>query len=731
MSLKSFLDPPRRGHKRRRSESIDGSHKPVVHNKGGRALEDRLSNPSVPSKSKRARKRQSRAEKTRLQQHINLQMLQPLPSMPPGLHLTHDMSPFDYVPFNPEFSLNPSLHYPASNYLPPPPPPHTNWVESMAAAAPQAHSVYPPFTDTPQVFYPASAPEPMLPPPKLPPPPMQAVYEEHHVRPPPTFPNGDAHTLPPKPPAQPSLPIGMKPDQDPSSKHGIFKLDGTDGKNAGYIPNPARTLVMEQLPKSHRNADFINSWGRKACGVQPVKIIIDSSAAKALVEFSTSGLARKAWDSPRLGAAYIGLKSHQLKGKPREDLIRVWWYRVDGVGAESGVGEIEEGEIVGDPPEPEDPKQQTKRQKKARLHERRLAKAKQQAELWHEAEFAPQAEPHRSAVSPHIPQQSIQFPNPPSAYPMEMDTTWYSAILPRATPHIQTSNLASYKPSAIHSQNTPSPDDEMVSGEDDMDLSSPVHPQGPSSSMPTTLARNGGEVVHRPLLASNGDIRNISSPTLPVPVAPLTEKRVSPTESTSSNLEEMRRSLAARQKELETGIAFAKKQLANKRQDVTTPLAQTSQSSGSEKPPPATATDKRALELRELVLQSRRHKMAATAANASNQPTEQKLTSNASTATTQNSSVPIQNKDSAAANNALSLEALAVSFISQTIETAKVRAKSPPRPKSPPAPMITKTSKQAAQMAELETKRRLLEREIEETKKQMALKLSKVQDRVR
>lgn len=51
---------------------------------------------------------------------------------------------------------------------------------------------------------------------------------------------------------------------------------------------------------------------------------------------------------PQIRLGLCGIEVHQLKGKPREDLIKVWWYRVDGVGAGSGVGEIEEGEIEGD-----------------------------------------------------------------------------------------------------------------------------------------------------------------------------------------------------------------------------------------------------------------------------------------------------------------------------------------------------------------------------------------------
>jgi hypothetical protein len=198
----------------------------------------------------------------------------------------------------------------------------------------------------------------------------------------------EPHTPLSKPP--PPLPtIGMKPDQDPSSKHGLFQISSatissqspTDSEAGAYIPNPARTLVMEQLPKTHRTADFVNSWSKMACGAHPVYLAIDPPAAKALVEFATSELARKAWRSPRLGTAFAGLKPHQLKGRPREDLIKVWWYRVDGVGAGAGVGEIEEGEIEGDAGEKEvdvPVKKETKKERKARLAKERAEKQKKE-----------------------------------------------------------------------------------------------------------------------------------------------------------------------------------------------------------------------------------------------------------------------------------------------------------------------------------------------------------------
>lgn len=237
------------------------------------------------------------------------------------------------------------------------------WVSSMAMAAdkprtpwypPRPHLMFPPAIDTASISYPMP----------------------HSLTP-------TAHSKKSQPPQI----IGMKPDPDPYSKHGTFHISSAttqsrpsgDSQKDAYIPNPARTLVMEKLPKQHRTADFAKSWSKSACGAYPVYFAVDYPSGKALVEFATAELARKAWGSPKLGNAFAGLKPHQLKGKPREDLIRVWWYRVDGIGAEAGVGEIEEGEIEGDAGETEvsvPAKKETKKERKARLAQERLAKMK-------------------------------------------------------------------------------------------------------------------------------------------------------------------------------------------------------------------------------------------------------------------------------------------------------------------------------------------------------------------
>jgi hypothetical protein len=227
---------------------------------------------------------------------------------------------------------------------------------------------------------------------------------------PPMAPNLGAQSVPAKPPK----PIGLPPDPDPNSKRGLFKIPDSalDKDKKPYIPTPACTLVLERLPKAHKSPEYVKNWARSVCGSFPAKVIIDNASSKALVEFASSEEARKAWESPQLGAALKGLKPHQLKDKPREDLIQAYWYRVDGISA--GVGELEEGEIeVSGQKRPEE--RPSKKQK------RRLDRERREREERARRELAPG--PSRIAPAPQqgsgfgfngLPQRPETFPPPPS-----------------------------------------------------------------------------------------------------------------------------------------------------------------------------------------------------------------------------------------------------------------------------------------------------------------------------
>lgn len=78
---------------------------------------------------------------------------------------------------------------------------------------------------------------------------------------------------------------------------------------------------------------FILEWAGTICPAGlPPRVELDQKTGKALVEFPSADFARSAWDSPR------------LYGSGQEQ-IKAYWYRLPGVGASAGVGELEEGEI--------------------------------------------------------------------------------------------------------------------------------------------------------------------------------------------------------------------------------------------------------------------------------------------------------------------------------------------------------------------------------------------------
>ncbi|KAJ7669518.1 hypothetical protein DFH06DRAFT_1469097 [Mycena polygramma] len=173
-------------------------------------------------------------------------------------------------------------------------------------------------TSTPRTISPSSSASP---PPPLP---RQVTPTPPPPPPPPPAAATAAKVTAPKKPV--SLIIGMNPDKDRHSKHGTFHPSPhaitslpSNPDGSAYIPNPARTLVMEQLPKTHRTREFIKSWSKGACGAHPVYFAVDPPSAKALVEFATAELARKAWGSPKLG----GVSGPPVKGKPRADWV--WW----------------------------------------------------------------------------------------------------------------------------------------------------------------------------------------------------------------------------------------------------------------------------------------------------------------------------------------------------------------------------------------------------------------------
>ncbi|KAJ3535020.1 hypothetical protein NMY22_g6676 [Coprinellus aureogranulatus] len=471
---------PERGIKRQRSESAasrgsssyndgavnhEGTH-PVV--RGG---------PSQPQESRKAKKRRRNAEKKKEQYQQRLARLQNAPNLTPQYPegftplMATSMSPFDFLPAfqsplaNPAFQsqlVNPDFQY-QNGFV---------HLEEQIGHGAWMGLNHMPHNLVAQYENPALQPQWGFNPPHL-----------GHVDALPNMPAMVPPAVPidpPQPPgnldarsavAKPLTKIGLPPDDDPNSKHGLFKIPDSalDKDRRPYIPTPACTLVLENLPKTHKNHDFVNSWARNASGTgaNPAKVLIDGSAGKALVEFASAEAARTAWGSPQLGAALKGLKSHLLKGKPREDLIRAYWYRVDGVSA--GVGEIEEGEI-----EESGEKEKERREKE---REQKLRQAREAAAAG------------SSTSMPHA-----HWPTPMQSMPA---STSNNGLPPRPS-HLPPPQSLPHQPAPLALNGLPTSSG-ILEG-DDMDLSSPSsaiapHPTGGPLQFSPSLNRSAAPFV--------------------------------------------------------------------------------------------------------------------------------------------------------------------------------------------------------------------------------------------
>ncbi|KAL0579257.1 hypothetical protein V5O48_002761 [Marasmius crinis-equi] len=231
--------------------------------------------------------------------------------------------------------------------------------------------------------------------------------------------------------------IGIPSDRDPDGKRSGFKLTpSTIFQSQSHVtyphtPNRSNTIIMEQLPKQNRDPAFINSWAEQAAGAAPIFFAVDSSSAKALVEFATNQQARKAWSSPKLGKHLTSLSSGDLKGKPREDLIRVWWYKPPSPELVFTRVELEEGEIEDEQQPAEVVKKESKKERKARLaqvareeKEKRRETAIHAAAILEEEKRAAKSEPVVPTSLPLLPTitshlSPVPYPVPFVANPLQ------------------------------------------------------------------------------------------------------------------------------------------------------------------------------------------------------------------------------------------------------------------------------------------------------------------------
>ncbi|KAJ7244061.1 hypothetical protein C8J57DRAFT_1365349 [Mycena rebaudengoi] len=585
----------------------------------------------------------------------------------------------------------------------------------------------------------------------------------------------------------------MNPDQDRYSKHGTFNhsphtITSPSSSTTTYIPNPARTIVMEQLPKTSRTQDFIKSWSKSACGAHPVYFAVDPPSAKALIEFATAELARKAWGSPKLGS---GVSGPPLKGKPRADLIRVWWYRVDGVGAGAGVGEIEEGEIEGDAAEREvsvpleTTKKETKKERKARLAREREAKmGKTQLEMSPSPVDIP---PETAAIAPFpnfqlVPSDPPQAPEaytavtpnwapdypPPPAYgyrdhnavyrsqpgppdypapppptrppplrsplppqaalgaqwqPRYPQADWSENGANRGVPPDSLASSASFAPDPIRPPPPPAIYIDQSDADAEMELETPSDIAPASSEM----LIDAPPPLQQPPPAWASLLTSTSTPPPSLPPSSSVSPRSSDLQSTPP-LEPRamknapkgpsftKRTLVARHKDLEERIARGKMELGLKSLGAETTPSPTPPTLEVPPPAPADTAETSALmedNLRRLVLKSQKTKARAVATASSN-----------GASSVPPAPAPSSQTVTAAASGGFSFDDLAVSFITETIQTLQpgsLALAPPPPPPLPPKPVsATQTNNNASLKQQLAAKQARLEQHIAESKTLMA-----------
>ncbi|KAF9051440.1 hypothetical protein BJ165DRAFT_1524381 [Panaeolus papilionaceus] len=695
-----------------------------------------------------------------------------------------------FIPYN--AVLYPSLPPPGTTSSLPPAPIPANPHREPAKAKPVQKG--PSFLMAQQQSQPqpqVTLPPPPPPPPAAPPPPL-----------PPT--QTATHSLPPKPP--PPLPppiIGMTHEHDPDFRHSTFRIPPNvkaagSGNKTPYVPKVKRTLVLTSLPKASRTQEWLTSWAKKVGQVAPVRVVIDAQNAKALVEFTGENAAERAWGSPRLGLEiYAGAPGGVvagpkkfMKGKPREDLIRAWWYRLE-PSANKGKAphgqaqpqtsqpnpkqkdvdmEIEEGEIVEGEEESEDahvpiahadtgPKKESKKEKKRRLAKERLEKKAQKANTSaanHLMGIGYSNQPMSASVDPmswfgsyttppgggpiagydeygYKPWESLgMHPYPPFSESSSVAPTTHAANQASAN----TDNGANGKPKTVVASTDGQADDLDDYEEVDMDLDMEAdddydlgedddlkYPDFNNYPPPPDMRMSYESVPSR----SHPPPPAVAPPPLPPPSPypsqymkpiptepraqkahplPATPSSGPPTEPRNHAQQPFKpppagpsfakRALLARQKELENQIEKSKRELAV----LSAVTGVSSQVSSGAATPPSTAlppatpsADAQGAEdrLRKLVLASQKSKAAAAAAAASKtpatpvptptptlaQPSEPKSTPESGKTSFLPPGLLDQPKTVNISSANFSLEDLAVSFITQTIETIKARPDDP------------------------------------------------------
>ncbi|KAI0353971.1 hypothetical protein OH77DRAFT_1522189 [Trametes cingulata] len=417
-------------------------------------------------------------------------------------------------------------------------------------------------------------------------------------------------------------------------------------------PSSANSIVMAHIPKKFRTREFVTSWAKRFGTI--ARLEVDPKAGKALVEY------------PSAEQADAAFTSFKLRGEGKEH-IRVYRYKASTPQAATSTtaphrsdieeGEIEEGEVVEVPaPAPPAPAAKTKKKKK---------KAKKTLPL--EQRFTdPAAAP---APPPNAPQRE------PSLIISQVEST----------PAPSSSLSPQRRPLQDRFSDTLLVADGVWEEEMDLESEDDRRPESPPVLSPPLLATR---IVDMP---DDGDVEELvvdmdvdrSSPAR-VTAAPLPETSISPLVhspvSPSSSKRQQRPSSLSVAERRPSPVVLALE--AQRREDG---KATSKAKSQVPAPPSASATS-----------------TASSDVSATPEPaTPRDLSSGAdvsvviATGSDIVSAVPGEDTVAVPAASAkvakpaeVSLEDLAVSFITESIQAVVATSSPPPRPKSPPATVL-------------------------------------------
>ena len=511
--------------------------------------------------------------------------------------------------------------------------------------------------------------------------------------------------VPPKNSTKNGTSIGRGSEDDPHGTHGIYP------KFMMPPPNPSCTLVLDGIPSRFRSFPWLETWAANAGQLPAVRVDV-TSKGKGFVEFPDEVTAQKAFNSK------------QLRGKGKNS-IKAWWYRPLATASRAvltnGAGELEEGEI------PETPASEAVECTGTALKLLTRKQKKKQKNLDSQRLNQPSG-----AVAGAI---SKECESPPTVQPTD--------TAPPPSPHTAPeSSATSLTLSSTTIVASPSPDRGDL---DDIVMTSPPHPPSPvPPPVEQHVTQNSTNlqcgIITPPSTVDNvlPDVNGVSPS--PIPLQTLEAQHIQAPSRIPSEPRGFRsppvgpsftkRSLLARQKELEDRINQSKLALEKMHKPPSSTSIPSALVSFSPTPTPHTegvSDDKLSMEqnLRRLVLESKkdRAKPPNTSADSDNPPPKP-LTSNDnistppySTVSTSAAFVPITLRLSDDPSDFYSsLDQLAVSFITESIETAKQQ----PTNKVAVAPSSSRE--------ELALKHQRLERYITESKMLMA-ELSKASTR--